>query len=226
MAEGVNLYRGLQREFNVTPKSVPLSVLIVHDTLFAGRLYTAWPLMRGVSPRISLEMGQTSTRTPCSLISCTTWRWRGRAKPRPMRSAPRSRVFVSLPSVFSAVKEEGDLHIGYLASARAMSTRISSCHLPPFPQRPGRGASHCCATQDSRLGIPIFAVHTSPHYLCHNNVSAVVNASASCQNVHGLRRVIALLCLNRYPNNTGVGHDLTCDSVTSQDDSGKLLENG
>ena len=38
-------------------------MLTVQRTLLAKRLYTEWPLIRGVRPRISLEMGQTSTQT-------------------------------------------------------------------------------------------------------------------------------------------------------------------
>lgn len=61
--------RGLGEAYR---NNVPLSVLIAHGTLFANRLYTEWPLILGVRPKISLEMGQTSTQTPrCFIWSMT-----------------------------------------------------------------------------------------------------------------------------------------------------------
>ena len=80
-------------------KSVGLSELMVHGTLFASKLYTECPLMRGVRPRISLDIGQTSTQTPRCFIWSMMYGWRGRAKPWPIRFAPRRRASIRLPSV-------------------------------------------------------------------------------------------------------------------------------
>lgn len=79
-------------------KSVPLSELTVQCTLFASSGYMACPLTRGVSPRISLEMGQSSRQIPSSFMRCMMYGCFVNAKPCPILFDFSKRASTRFPS--------------------------------------------------------------------------------------------------------------------------------